>query len=60
MLQPGEYSSRLVAADPEFTAPLPDGAGLVVLDGTVTPELEAEGWARTASANCRSCVNQPD
>jgi isoleucyl-tRNA synthetase len=25
---------------------LPDGAGLVVLDGTVTPELEAEGWAK--------------
>jgi isoleucyl-tRNA synthetase len=45
-LQPGEYDSRLVAADPEFTAALPDGAGLVVLDGTVTPELEAEGWAK--------------
>jgi isoleucyl-tRNA synthetase len=41
-----EYSSKLVAADPEFTAALPDGAGLVVLDGTVTPELEAEGWAK--------------
>jgi isoleucyl-tRNA synthetase len=36
----------LVAADPEFTAALPGGAGLVVLDGTVTPELEAEGWAK--------------
>jgi isoleucyl-tRNA synthetase len=46
LLQPGEYSSRLVAADPEYTAPLPGGAGLVVLDGTVTPELEAEGWAK--------------
>lgn len=46
VLQPQEYSSRLVAADPEFTAALPDGAGLVVLDGTVTPELEAEGWAK--------------
>jgi isoleucyl-tRNA synthetase len=46
LLQPEEYSSRLVAADPEFTAALPGGAGLVVLDGTVTPELEAEGWAR--------------
>ncbi|HTQ18773.1 isoleucine--tRNA ligase, partial [Mycobacterium sp.] len=44
VLQPDEYSSRLVAADPEFTAALPGGAGLVVLDGTVTPELEAEGW----------------
>ena len=46
VLQPDEYSSRLVAADPEFTAALADGAGLVVLDGTVTPELEAEGWAK--------------
>ncbi|QZT59491.1 isoleucine--tRNA ligase [Mycolicibacterium austroafricanum] len=46
VLQPEEYSSRLVAADPEWTAALPDGAGLVVLDGTVTPELEAEGWAK--------------
>ena len=45
-LQPGEYTSRLVAADPEYTAPLPDDAGLVVLDATVTPELEAEGWAK--------------
>jgi isoleucyl-tRNA synthetase len=46
VLQPDEYSSRLAAADPEFTAALPDSAGLVVLDGTVTPELEAEGWAK--------------
>ncbi|TPG32259.1 isoleucine--tRNA ligase [Mycolicibacterium hodleri] len=45
-LQPGEYSSKLVAAEPEWTAALPDGAGLVVLDGTLTPELEAEGWAK--------------
>ncbi len=46
VLAADEYSSRLVAADPEWTAALPDGAGLVVLDGTVTPELEAEGWAK--------------
>src|SRR6202034_437013 len=46
VLQPEEYSSRLVAADPEYTAPLPGGTGLVVLDATVTPELEAEGWAK--------------
>ncbi|XCI63093.1 isoleucine--tRNA ligase [Mycolicibacterium parafortuitum] len=46
VLLPEEYSSKLVAADPEWTAALPDGAGLVVLDGTVTPELEAEGWAK--------------
>ena len=58
VLLPEEYSSRLVAADPGetkrsgarpenlFTAALPDGAGLVVLDGTVTEELEAEGWAK--------------
>ncbi len=58
VLLPAEFSSRLVAADPretkrggarpeqEFTAALPGGSGLVVLDGTVTPELEAEGWAK--------------
>jgi isoleucyl-tRNA synthetase len=46
VLAADEYSTRLVAADPEYTAALPDGAGLVVLDGAVTPELEAEGWAR--------------
>ncbi len=45
-LREGEYTSKLVAADPEWTHALPDGAGLVVLDGTVTPELEAEGWAK--------------
>jgi isoleucyl-tRNA synthetase len=46
VLAADEYSSRLVAADPEWTSALPDGAGLVVLDGTLTPELEAEGWAK--------------
>ncbi|CAA0092078.1 Isoleucine--tRNA ligase [Mycolicibacterium vanbaalenii] len=46
VLLPEEFSSKLVAADPDWTAALPDGAGLVVLDGTVTPELEAEGWAK--------------
>ena len=45
-LNPDEYTSRLVAADPDYTAALPDGSGLVVLDATVTPELEAEGWAK--------------
>ncbi len=45
-LLPAEFSSKLVAAEPDFTAALPDGAGLVVLDGAVTPELEAEGWAK--------------
>ena len=46
VLRPDEYTAKLVAADPEFTAALPDGAGLVVLDAAVTPELEAEGWAK--------------
>jgi len=46
VLLPEEFSSKLVAADPDWTAALADGAGLVVLDGTVTPELEAEGWAK--------------
>ena len=46
VLQPEEYTSKLVAADAEYTAALPGGSGLVVLDATVTPELEAEGWAK--------------
>ncbi|WP_420100008.1 isoleucine--tRNA ligase [Corynebacterium sp.] len=41
----GEYNRKLVAVDPENTAEIPGGDGLVVLDTTVTPELEAEGWA---------------
>ncbi|WP_046300130.1 isoleucine--tRNA ligase [Mycobacterium sp. UM_Kg27] len=46
VLLESEYTSKLVAADPEYTVALPDGAGLVVLDSAVTPELEAEGWAK--------------
>ncbi|HEX7745294.1 MAG TPA: isoleucine--tRNA ligase [Micromonosporaceae bacterium] len=45
-LDEGEYELRLVAADAEHSAPLPDGEGVVVLDTTVTPELAAEGLAR--------------
>ncbi len=45
-LLPTEYTRKLVAAEPESTAPLPGNAGLVVLDSAVTAELEAEGWAK--------------
>lgn len=45
-LLPSEYTQRLVAAEPESTAALPENAGLVVLDSAVTEELEAEGWAK--------------
>jgi isoleucyl-tRNA synthetase len=45
-LAEGEYDLKLVAADPERSAPLPAGAGVVVLDTEVTPELAAEGLAR--------------
>ena len=45
-LLPEEFNSKLVAAEPDYTAALSDGAGLVVLDGTVTSALEAEGWAK--------------
>jgi len=45
-LLPEEYTQRLVAAEPESTAALPGGNGLVVLDSTLTEELEAEGWAK--------------
>jgi isoleucyl-tRNA synthetase len=42
----GEYELRLVATDPEHSATLPGGEGVVVLDTEVTPELAAEGLAR--------------
>ncbi|HCT76587.1 MAG TPA: isoleucine--tRNA ligase, partial [Micromonosporaceae bacterium] len=45
-LQPEEYELRLVAADAEHSAALPGDSGVVVLDTTVTPELQAEGLAR--------------
>ena len=44
-LQDGEYTERLVAANPDSTAQIDDVDGLVVLDMELTPELEAEGWA---------------
>ncbi|NMI00219.1 isoleucine--tRNA ligase [Pseudonocardia acidicola] len=45
-LLPGEFTERLVAADPKETGALPGNSGLVVLDTVVTPELAAEGVAR--------------
>jgi isoleucyl-tRNA synthetase len=42
----GEFTERLVAADPAETAALPNGSGLMVLQTTLTPELVAEGVAR--------------
>jgi isoleucyl-tRNA synthetase len=45
-LREGEYELKLVAADVANSAPLPAGAGVVVLDTVVTTELLAEGLAR--------------
>ena len=42
----GEYDLRLVPTDPEASAVLAGGDGVVTLDLAVTPELEAEGLAR--------------
>ncbi|MGB6038969.1 MAG: isoleucine--tRNA ligase, partial [Gordonia sp. (in: high G+C Gram-positive bacteria)] len=41
-----EFSRKLVAVAPDSTAEMPGGVGLVVLNTEVTPELEAEGWAK--------------
>ncbi|MFC0313789.1 isoleucine--tRNA ligase [Gordonia phosphorivorans] len=41
-----EFTRKLVAVAPDSTGELPGGGGLVVLDIAVTPELEAEGWAK--------------
>jgi isoleucyl-tRNA synthetase len=46
VLEPGEYQLKLVVAGDAASASLPDGDGVVVLDTTVTPELEAEGTTR--------------
>ncbi len=45
-LLPGEFTERLIAADPDETLALPGNTGLVVLDTIVTPELAAEGTAK--------------
>ena len=45
VLTPELYTERLVAENPDFTARVEGQDGLVVLDTTVTEELEAEGWA---------------
>jgi isoleucyl-tRNA synthetase len=42
----GEYTERLVAADPTETAALPAGSGLVMLTTALTPELVTEGIAK--------------
>ncbi|AGP30593.1 isoleucine--tRNA ligase [Corynebacterium terpenotabidum] len=41
----GEFSRKLVAVDPDRTTEIPGTEGLVVLDMTLTEDLEAEGWA---------------
>ena len=47
-LQEGEFSLKLVAADPDRSAALPRNSGVVVLDTDLTDELVAEGLARDA------------
>jgi isoleucyl-tRNA synthetase len=42
----GEFDKRLVAEAGGAAVELPRGSGIVFLDTTVTPELEAEGLAR--------------
>lgn len=45
-LEPGEYEFSLEAVEGAVSATLPGGAGIVVLDTDLTPELEREGLAR--------------
>jgi isoleucyl-tRNA synthetase len=46
VLEEGEYSMRLQAADAEASSALPGNSGVVSLDLDVTSELHAEGLAR--------------
>ncbi|MEY3805957.1 MAG: isoleucyl-tRNA synthetase, partial [Actinomycetota bacterium] len=45
-LVPGEYTLKLVTRADTASASLSAGRGIVLVDTTVTPELEAEGLAR--------------
>ncbi|GAB3646235.1 isoleucine--tRNA ligase [Glycomyces tarimensis] len=45
-LEDGEYELALVPVEADRTQALPNGAGVLVLDTEVTPELAAEGLAR--------------
>ena len=45
-LREAEYERRLVSKDAGAATELPGSSGIVSLDTTVTPELEAEGLAR--------------
>ena len=45
-LQPGEYALKLVTTEGTASASLSNGAGVVLLNTDVTPELAAEGLAR--------------
>jgi isoleucyl-tRNA synthetase len=47
VLQPDEFTLRLVPRDEVSSAPLPGNVGVVALDLTITPELAQEGVART-------------
>ncbi len=45
-LQPGEFTLALDPKEGVAAAPLPGNQAVIVLDTEVTPELEAEGFAR--------------
>ncbi len=46
VLEPGEWELRLTPRAPDVSRVLPDEDGVVILDVAVSPELNAEGWAR--------------
>ena len=61
-LQDGEYDLSLVVegtGDGAVVGQIPSG-GFVLLDTTVTPELEAEGWARDVIRNVADARREAD
>ncbi len=46
MLEPGQFDMRIKTPEGVAAQPFDRGRGVVVLDVTVTEELQAEGWAR--------------
>ena len=46
VLEPSQYQLRIRAKTGEATGSFDNGRGVIALDTDVTPELQAEGWAR--------------
>jgi len=60
MLEAGSFELAVEASEGGVAAGLASGDAVVVLDTEVTPELEAEGWARDAVRVIQDCRRTDD